>query len=162
MKKILYITGFLALSLFISCSDFLDNTPRGVLSEEDIVTPETVEGFMNAAYAQLGNDHYDSPYSLWPFGNVRSDDAYKGGSGTNDIQDFHFFEVSNNIRPDFGELDNFWYISYVGVSRANKALKALELISEADYPLKKTRMAEMRFLRGHFYFMFLILQKIFL
>ena len=157
MKKIVYITAILMLMVSSSCSDFLENEPRGVLSEADIVTPETIEGFMNAAYAQLGNDHYDSPYSLWPFGNVRSDDAYKGGSGTNDIQDFHFFEVSNNIRPDFGELDSFWYISYVGVSRANKALRALEKISEADYPLKKTRMAEMRFLRGHFYFMLKIM-----
>ncbi|KRD57827.1 glycan metabolism protein RagB [Flavobacterium sp. Root935] len=157
MKKILYIAGFAVMGFLASCSDFLENDPRGVLSEEDIVTPQSVEGFMNAAYAQLGNDHYDSPYSLWPFGNVRSDDAYKGGSGTNDIQDFHFFEVSNNIRPDFGELDSFWYISYVGVSRANKALKALEQLSEADYPLKKTRMAEMRFLRGHFYFMLKIM-----
>ena len=157
MKKIAYITAILMLMISSSCSDFLENEPRGVLSEADIVTPETIEGFMNAAYAQLGNDHYDSPYSLWPFGNVRSDDAYKGGSGTNDIQDFHFYEVSNNIRPDFGELDSFWYISYVGVSRANKALRALEQISEADYPLKKTRMAEMRFLRGHFYFMLKIM-----
>ena len=157
MKKIVYITAILMLMISSSCSDFLENEPRGVLSEADIVTPETIEGFMNAAYAQLGNDHYDSPYSLWPFGNVRSDDAYKGGSGTNDIQDFHFYEVSNNIRPDFGELDSFWYISYVGVSRANKALRALEQISEADYPLKKTRMAEMRFLRGHFYFMLKIM-----
>ncbi|MBZ4033734.1 RagB/SusD family nutrient uptake outer membrane protein [Flavobacterium sp. 17A] len=157
MKKILYTAGILAMALFASCSDFLENNPRGVLSEDDIVTPQNIEGFMNAAYAQLGNDHYDSPYSLWPFGNVRSDDAYKGGSGTNDIQVFHFFEVSNNIRPDFGELDNFWYISYVGVGRANKALKALEQISEADYPLKKTRIAEMRFLRAHFYFMLKIM-----
>ena len=157
MKKIVYITAILMLMISSSCSDFLENEPRGVLSEEDIVTPESIEGFMNAAYAQLGNDHYDSPYSLWPFGNVRSDDAYKGGSGTNDIQPFHFFEVSNNIRPDFGELDSFWYISYVGVSRANKALRALEQISEADFPLKKTRMAEMRFLRGHFYFMLKIM-----
>jgi hypothetical protein len=157
MKKILYITGFLLLGIFSSCSDFLENEPRGVLSEKDIITPETIDGYMNAAYAQLGNDHYDSPYSLWPFGNVRSDDAYKGGSGTNDIQDFHFFEVSNNIRPDFGELDSFWYISYVGVSRANKALHALEQLNEKDYPLKKERIAEMRFLRGHFYFMLKIM-----
>ena len=157
MKKILYITGFLFLNMLFSCSDFLENDPRGVLSEKDIITPENVDGYMNAAYAQLGNDHYDSPYSLWPFGNVRSDDAYKGGSGTNDIQDFHFFEVSNNIRTNFGELDSFWYISYVGVSRANKALAALEQLNEAEYPLKKTRMAEMRFLRGHFYFMLKIM-----
>lgn len=157
MKKILYITGFLLLGLFSSCSDFLENEPRGVLSEKDIITPATIDGYVNAAYAQLGNDHYDSPYSLWPFGNVRSDDAYKGGSGTNDIQDFHFFEVSNNIRSDFGELDSFWYISYVGVSRANKALNALEQLSEKEYPLKNTRIAEMRFLRGHFYFMLKIM-----
>ena len=130
-----------------------------MLSEDDVVTPQSIEGFMNAAYAQLGNDHYDSPYSLWPFGNVRSDDAYKGGSGTNDIQNFHFFEVSNNIRPDFGELDSFWYISYVGVSRVNKALKALEIINESEYPLKSRRIAEMRFLRGHFYFMLKIMYR---
>lgn len=157
MKKILYIASFITLFISSSCTDFLDNTPRGVLSEDDVVTPQSIEGFMNAAYAQLGNDHYDSPYSLWPFGNVRSDDAYKGGSGTNDIQNFHFFEVSNNIRPDFGELDSFWYISYVGVSRVNKALKALEIINENEYPLKERRIAEMRFLRGHFYFMLKIM-----
>ncbi|WP_026714289.1 RagB/SusD family nutrient uptake outer membrane protein [Flavobacterium daejeonense] len=159
MKKIVYIASFLVLIISSSCTDFLDNNPRGVLSEDDVVTPQSIEGFMNAAYAQLGNDHYDSPYSLWPFGNVRSDDAYKGGSGTNDIQNFHFFEVSNNIRPDFGELDSFWYISYVGVSRVNKALKALEIIDENEYPLKERRIAEMRFLRGHFYFMLKIMYR---
>jgi len=158
MKKILYITAALALALnTTSCSDFLDNTPRGVLSEGELVNAENIEGFMTAAYAQLGNDHYDTPFSLWPYGNVRADDAYKGGSGTNDGQVFHFFEISNNIRPDFGELDGFWYNSYVGISRANKALRALEQIDVSEFPLKETRMAEMRFLRGHFYFMLKIM-----
>jgi len=153
MKNILYIAGLALLTMTVSCSDFLDNDPRGVLSEEELVNAETIEGFMTAAYSALGNDHYDAPFSLWPYGNVRSDDAYKGGSGTNDIQDFHFFEVSNNIRPDFGELDSFWYNSFVGISRANKALRALEQISATEYPLKETRIAEMKFIRGHFYFM---------
>jgi len=153
MKNILYIAGIALLTMTVSCSDFLDNDPRGVLSEEELVNAETIEGFITAAYSALGNDHYDAPFSLWPYGNVRSDDAYKGGSGTNDIQDFHFFEVSNNIRPDFGELDSFWYNSFVGISRANKALRALEQISATEYPLKETRIAEMKFIRGHFYFM---------
>jgi len=157
MKKIIYIAGLALLTMTVSCSDFLDNDPRGVLSEEELVNAETIEGFMTAAYSALGNDHYDAPFSLWPYGNVRSDDAYKGGSGTNDIQDFHFFEVSNNIRPDFGELDAFWYNSYVGISRANKALRALEQISAEEYPLKETRIAEMKFIRGHFYFMLKIM-----
>jgi hypothetical protein len=153
MKKIIYIAGLALLTMTVSCSDFLDNDPRGVLSQEELVNAETIEGFMTAAYSALGNDHYDAPFSLWPYGNVRSDDAYKGGSGTNDIQTFHFFEVSNNIRSDFGELDVFWYNSYVGISRANKALRALEQISVEEYPLKDTRIAEMKFIRGHFYFM---------
>jgi hypothetical protein len=157
MKKIFYIAGIALLTMTVSCSDFLDNDPRGVLSEEELVNAETIEGFMTSAYSALGNDHYDAPFSLWPYGNVRSDDAYKGGSGTNDIQDFHFFEVSNNIRPDFGELDAFWYNSYVGISRANKALRALEQISAEEYPLKDTRIAEMKFIRGHFYFMLKIM-----
>lgn len=156
MKKIIFTAGLLLL-LNVSCSDFLDNDPRGVLSEEDVVTPDNIEGFITSAYASLGNDHYDTPLSLWPYGNVRSGDAYKGGSGTNDIQAFHFFEVSNNVRSDFGELDRFWYLCYVGISRSNKALNALNQISETEYPLKETRKAEMYFLRGHFYFILKIM-----
>lgn len=110
-KNILFTIAFAFLLGTTSCNDFLDNEPRGVLSETDVVTPQNVDGFVIAAYAALGNDHYDTPFSLWPYGNVRSDDAYKGGSGTNDIQTFHFFEISNNIRPDFGELDGLWYLN---------------------------------------------------
>lgn len=158
MKKIYSVLGLITLLTISSCSaDFLVENPKGVLSQDVLVTPENVEGFMNAAYSSLGNDHYDVPFSLWPYGNVRSDDAYKGGSGPNDIQAFHFFEVSNNIRTDFGELDRFWYNSYVGISRANKALAALNQLTKEQYPLKETRKAEMLFLRGHFYFMLKIM-----
>ena len=159
MKKITYLLGIVLLTIPAACSDFLEEDPYAVLSEEQLATPENVEGFVTAAYAALGNDHYDVPFSLWPYGNVRSDDAYKGGSGTNDIQVFHFFEISENIRPDFGELDAFWYNSFIAISRVNKALAALKQIDEADFPEKQTRIAEMRFLRGHFYFMLKIMYK---
>ncbi|MET3037559.1 RagB/SusD family nutrient uptake outer membrane protein [Chryseobacterium sp. NRRL B-14859] len=161
MKKniLLLISCAFLLGASVSCNDFLDYEPRGVLSESDVVTPKNVDGFVNAAYASLGNDHYDTPFSLWPYGNVRSDDAYKGGSGTNDIQAFHFFEISNNIRSDFGELDRLWYISYVGISRANKAIAALNKLTDAEYPNKQKRIAEMKFIRGHFYFMLKIIYK---
>lgn len=157
MKKItiLYISSLMVL--LTGCSDFLEVDPKGVLSEENLVTPENVDGFVTATYASLGNDHYDAPFSLWPYGNVRSDDAYKGGSGTNDIQPFHFFEISGNIRTDFGELDRLWYNFYVGISRANKAINALNQLDAADYPAKESRLGEMYFIRGHFYFMLKIL-----
>ncbi len=142
-----------------SCNDFLDTEPRGALSEADVATPESVDGLVIAAYSAMGNDHYDTPFSLWPYGNVRSDDAYKGGSGTSDIQAFHFLEVSNNIRSDFGEFDRLWYLNYVGIARANKAIAALNQLTEEDYPNKKQRIAEMKFVRGHFYFMLKTLFK---
>lgn len=161
MKKYIFLIAFsfLFLETTRSCNDFLDYEPRGVLSESDVVTPKNVDGFVNAAYASLGNDHYDTPFSLWPYGNVRADDAYKGGSGTNDIQAFHFFEISNNIRSDFGELDRLWYLNYVGISRTNKAIEALNQLSDSEYPNKQKRIAEMKFVRGHFYFMLKILFK---
>ena len=158
-KNIILILSCLTLFSATSCNDVLDADPKGVLSETDVTTPENVDGFVIAAYASLGNDHYDTPYSLWPFGDVRSDDAYKGGSGTNDIQAFHFFEISNNIRSDFGELDRLWYQCYVGISRTNKAIKALKQLSDQSYPKKAERIAEMKFIRGHFYFLLKILYK---
>ncbi|MDF2553541.1 MAG: RagB/SusD family nutrient uptake outer membrane protein [Chryseobacterium sp.] len=158
-KNILLTIAFAFLLGTTSCNDFLDNEPRGVLSEADVVTPQNVDGFVVAAYASLGNDHYDTPFSLWPYGNVRSDDAYKGGSGTNDIQTFHFFEISNNIRSDFGELDRLWYLNYVGISRCNKAIAALKQLSDSEYPNKQKRIAEMNFVRGHYYFLLKTLFK---
>mgnify|MGYP001968919223 CR=1 FL=1 len=143
----------------MGCSDYLEKEPNAVLSENQLITPDNVDGFVTAAYSSLGNDHYDVPFSLWPYGNVRADDAYKGGSGPNDIQVFHFFEISENIRTDFGELDRFWYNCYVAISRVNRALSALEQIDESSFDLKSQRIAEMHFLRGHFYFMLKIMFK---
>lgn len=153
--KVIYktILGILSLGMLYACSDYLENTPSSVLEESELINAENIDGFVTAAYAALGNDHYDTPFSLWPYGNVRSDDAYKGGSGTNDIQVFHFFEVSNNIRTDFGELDALWYNSYIAISRVNKAINALNQLEESEYPIKDARLSEMYFLRGHFYFM---------
>jgi hypothetical protein len=112
-----------------------------------------------AAYSALGNDHYDMPFSLWPYGDVRSDDAYKGGGGESDIQDFHFYEISSNISATFGEPDGLWYNCYVAISRANAALRVLNKVSESDFALKNTRIGEMRFIRGHFYFLLKVLFK---
>lgn len=140
--------------LFSGCADFLDETPNGVLSTEEASDPEKL---LTAAYSALGNDHYDVPLSLWPYGTVRSDDAYKGGSGAQDIQTFHFFEVLSNIMPNFGEVDNLWYQCYVAISRANTALRAIQETEGLDN--KEAKIGEARFLRGHFYFLLKILFK---
>ncbi|MFT4152721.1 RagB/SusD family nutrient uptake outer membrane protein, partial [Parafilimonas sp.] len=136
-----------------------DINPKGVVSEEQINTADGAEKLVIAAYAQLGNDHYDQPFSLWEYGDVRADDAYKGGRDASDIEDFHFIETWYNTLVNFSEVNELWYDMYIGVSRANAALDAIESLDETDYPLKTQRMAEMRFLRAHWYFQLKILFK---
>lgn len=152
MKKIKYIaTIFVTAISFSACS--LDETPQGILSEEQVKNPQQAEGLVTSAYSSLGNDHYDTPFSLWPYGTIRSDDAYKGGGDINDIAAFHFYEINTGTMSDFGEADGLWFLCYKSISRANTALSVLKTVSESDFALKDTRMGEMYFLRGHFYFM---------
>lgn len=159
MKK-KYLSLLAACSfLFAGCSDFLDMNPNGILDEESVSGVEQLDKLVISAYSMLGNDHYDIPFNLWPYGNVRSDDAYKGGRDESDIQDFHFYETSSNIIANFGEPDGLWYNCYIAISRANNALRSLNNVSEQDFPNKKIRIGECRFIRGHFYFLLKVLFK---
>ncbi len=154
MKKIKYIVGFITLTLLsTACSDFLDVATQSGLNSDQV---NDAEKFCNAAYASLLNMR---DVKLWAWGDVRSDDAYKGGGGTNDGYTEHCYETGTHIVPTFGEPDGYWFIQYCGISRANTALNALNLLSEQEFPNKVTRQAEMRFLRGHFYFLLKILFK---
>ena len=135
------------------CKDFLDYTPTGTINGDQLDTPENVDGMVVAAYAALGNDHWITPFSsLWPYGNVRAGDAYKGGGGTGDINEYNSLEQFVFVKPTDGPIDGMWYRIYVGISRVNDALRRVEAQREAQYPNKAVRAAELRFLRGHFYF----------
>ncbi|MCB2377246.1 RagB/SusD family nutrient uptake outer membrane protein [Hymenobacter sp. BT635] len=155
----LFQTSLLALSLLglsVSCSDkdFLDVEPIGALSDEQLNTPANIDKQVIAAYSQLGNDVYRAPYtSMWPYGNVRAGDAYKGGNGTADVDAFHFYETFTFNRVDVGNTDELWFLLYVGVSRCNDALRRLNAIDATAMPTKAVRQGEVRFLRGHFYFL---------
>lgn len=151
MKKLLII--LMGVLIFTSsCHDILDVSPKGVLNEDQLITPKEAEGFVIAAYSELGNDEMNRPFSLWPYGNVRADDAYKGGRDPSDGQGFHFIETFTNTRPDMWELDEMWFNLYIGVRRANEGLRIMEKFTAEEYPLLNTRKAELKFIRGHFYF----------
>lgn len=159
MQRIIIILAACCM-LSVSCKKMLDETPQGVISDEDLNTPENVDKMVIAAYSALGNDHYTSPFSdLWPYGSVRGGDAYKGGDGPGDITEFHLMEVFSLNRINNGLQDELWYRLYVSVGRCNDALRRIEAMEESAYPDKTKRMAETRFLRGHFYFLLKILFK---
>lgn len=155
---IAFITVF-SFFLIISCSkDFLGYDPQGAVSEGQFNTPETVNGLVTAAYAQPGNDFWTRPHShMWVFGSVRGGDAYKGGGSVQDQYPYHRLEVGSLIVVDDPRLDENWVEIFLGISRANDALRKLKQFTEADWPQVTIRTAEARFIRAHFYF---VLKKI--
>ena len=162
MKKLI-ITAFIisGLLIFSSCKKPLDFTPKGTLVAEDLTSPTNVEGLVTAAYAAIGNGDMIGPiYSNWAFGSVRSDDAYKGGGGTGDVGEIDAMEHYNLVTPNIGAfVTRTWQNLYKSIGRANVALRAVNGLDEAAFPQKKVRQGELRFLRGHSYFLLKRLYK---
>lgn len=162
MKNIL-IAAFITAGLVFSssCKKALNYTPTGVLSSEDLTSPTAIEGLVTAAYAAIGNGDMIGPiYSNWAYGSVRSDDAYKGGGGTGDVGEVDALEHYNLVTPTMDAfVSRSWKNLFKSISRANVALRAVNSLKDADFPNKSTRLAELRFLRGHSYFTMKLLYK---
>lgn len=150
-------------SLFSSCKDYLEYQPQGTLSSDNIKSADNADALVTAAYASIGNGEMIGPIaSMWVYGSVRSDDAYKGGGGVGDVQDINLYEHYNLTQPQQGDgwmHPYTWEEYYRVISRANVALRTINDLTETQFPLKKIRTAELRFLRGHAHFMLKMLFK---
>ncbi len=160
MKKTIYaIVLGLALAS-AGCSDFLDEqVPQGTIDNEQLQDPEYVDNLVVSAYAiWISAEDINSSFSMWNY-DVRSDDAYKGGNGTEDGDVFHALEISQGIMTTAWNISDMWQRLYNCISRANTALQLLNQMDESTYELKQQRIAEMRFLRGHGHFLLKQLYK---
>ena len=139
-----------AALLLVSCDSFLDeHVPQGTLSDEQVKKPDNAEAMVVSAYAIFTTaEDINSSFSMWNF-DVRSDDAYKGGSGTSDGDVFHQLEVQQGVLTTNWNINDMWVRLYNSLSRVNSAIS---LLNESDFALKAQRLAEMKFLRayGHF------------
>lgn len=153
MKKIYNILAACVIGLTLtSCDDFLDYNPTAVIDEDKAFADP--EGMVTSAYAMLGDCWYSYPFNLFPYGDIASDDCLKGGSGPNDTG-YHAIDIWKTVTPTTpGEMDELWYRLYCAVSRCNRALLSLERNGESKLGAETTRqrVAEVRFLRGHFYY----------
>ena len=135
-----------------ACSDFLDeHIPQGTLSDEQVKDPENAEAMVVSAYAIFTTaEDINSSFSMWNF-DVRSDDAYKGGSGTSDGDVFHQLEVQRGVLTTNWNINDMWVRLYNSLSRVNSAIALLNETSDS-YAMKQQRLAEMKYLRayGHF------------
>jgi len=155
MKRIITVLTLIIVSLIFSLcgKDFLEYTPKGTISGEQLNTPERLDGMVTAAYAYLGADMWNLAHShMWVYGGVRAEDEFKGGGSVTDQFQYHQFEVFSLITVDQSRINQLWEAIYNGVARANEALRRMEEVSDTEYPEKAERMAEARFIRGHFHF----------
>lgn len=136
-----------------SCTSVLDQAPQGILSSDDLNTPEKVEQMVISAYSLVGTQHYNKQMGIpYEEGSVRGGEAYKGGSGTNDNGERNLWETFTYLQPTgCGDLDYNWWLHYCAVGRVHDAMRRAQALSTAEYPERDQRIAELRFLRGHIY-----------
>ena len=158
MKLKNIISAIALSSILAGCSDdFLENKPQGSLSDGVMTSTEAIDLLVNSAYASLSGftneqgDPWVRPTSNWSFGEVRADNAYKGGGGEGDLWDIHAMETFQ-VQSNNGNLDGKWFNLYSQISRCNAALRVLNTADESVVTVKRSRIAEMKVLRSHFYF----------
>ena len=129
INNILFSLGLSAL-LFSCSDDFLENKPQGSLSDGVMTSQAAIDLLVNSAYASLSGftneqgDPWVRPTSNWSFGEVRADNAYKGGGGEGDLWDIHAMETFQ-VQSNNGNLDGKWFNLYSQISRCNAALRVL-------------------------------------
>lgn len=154
MKKLfIYLAAAAAALTATSCDKFLsEQLPQGTLSDEQVKDPKYVDKMVISAYAIFTTaEDINGSFSMWNY-DVRSDDAYKGGSSTNDGDVFHQLEVEKGVLTTNWNINDMWVRLYRAVARVNTALAVVEKCDENVYELKNQRLAELHYLRayGHF------------
>lgn len=161
-RRSIYIYVLAMTLIGSSCSkDFLNKTPQGQLSDDQISNGDGIEAVLLGAYSIMNGNvsgtwgNYSSAPSQWVFGEMTSDNAHKG-SDEFDQPGMNLIEKMN-INPANDQLTTMWQVYYEGVLRCNSTLKLLMKDQEEGEDISAERAAqieaEARMLRGHYYFM---------
>lgn len=159
MKYKIFYTAFLIGSslLFTRCSeDFIDKQPLvDNVIENFYKTGDDALLAVTAAYVPMQWEFNDTYFNEWMLGDVVSDDALKGGNGTNDMNDL--FQLENfTATPSNQLLLEFYRAQYQGIYRCNLVLTYVPDIptddSVMDQRLKNRYLGEAHFLRAYYYF----------
>lgn len=154
-NKIVIVAAFVSLGLTSSCGDdFLERTPLGAANEATLSNAAGVNAALIAAYSLLdgvgSGPTFTSAGSNWIYGEVASDNAYKG-SDVGDQAQITTIERYQG-QADIGAFNDRWVALYDGVSRSNDVLKLLAKATDVKDAEKTQITAEARFLRGWYHF----------
>lgn len=156
MKFRYILLGAALIASLTSCEEFLDIKPQGSLNDATMASAEGLPYLLNAAYSALAGPNttfgaMGAPVNHWLTGELRADNAYKGGGGPSDNAGFHNIETYV-VDATHGTPNNIWVALYNSVKRTNSALAVLATVDSKAVPEAEVYKAEMRALRAHYYF----------
>jgi hypothetical protein len=151
MKPILSLKSFriLALTALLlsgqACKNVLDETVISAIGNDYINTPKGFEDASKAAYSTL-RAFYGTQEGLTM--SEYGTDIYRAGADGS-YKGFHFYDTQLNSFVDI--LFNMWSELYRGINTCNAVIERAPAATVSD-AVKKSRVAEMKFLRAHYYF----------
>ncbi|WP_346237537.1 RagB/SusD family nutrient uptake outer membrane protein [Niabella insulamsoli] len=164
MKTIHKISiALLLTATVLSCGKgFLEKSPQGQLTDEQVSNTKGVEWLLIGAYGLMNGNrdgtwgNYAAAPSQWLFGDVAADNAHKGSTLSDQAV---MFDIERHNPISVNEhLSTMWNNYYEGVTRCNTTLRQLKAVQEAGgsdvftSERAKEIEAEARMLRGHYYF----------
>ncbi len=150
-SKLTVIFIFIVICFSACTKDFLEKSPIIGITEENFYRTEAdaIAG-VNAAYATLQFQLSEAGHFRWFWGDIMSDDAVKGGSSDNDVNDLLQLETFKGpTNTDLLEAE--WSADYEGIYRANVVLEKVPGI-EMDAKLKARILGEAKFIRAWNYY----------
>lgn len=149
MKKIFYIGLLSALTLFSSCSDFLDKEPYEDPSAEALKDEASAIALVNGAYQPLQRPKLYN-MRMWTLDIVAGNSEVGAGGGTDGIETVtlaNFVTTADNAAA----LD-IWRGPNPGILYCNTVLENIPSLNITQ-ALKDRCIGEAKFLRAHYYFL---------
>lgn len=151
-KRVIYFLTM--LTILVACSDdFTEKPAIGSLTNKNLQNEEGVDLLLIGAYSTLDGVRNNLTGSGFSYGgdnwwmDVLSDDAHKG-STDGDQSELFDLEVYKWLSDNPYFLGR-WEALFAGVNRSNAVIVTISEIEGMDL---NTKMAEAKFLRGHFNF----------
>ncbi|QHV99467.1 RagB/SusD family nutrient uptake outer membrane protein [Spirosoma endbachense] len=128
-----------------ACKDILDEKVISNIGNDYINTPKGFEDASKAAYSSMRNFYgSERGLTMTEYGTdiytTGADGSYKG---------FHFYDTQMNSFVDI--IQQVWEELYRGINTCNAVIERAPAATVTD-AVKKLRVAEMKFLRAHYYF----------
>ncbi len=143
--KIFSLVAFIMVGQ--SCQDVLKETVISNIGNNYINTAKGFEDAVKAAYSSLRN-YYGTQQGLTvtEYGTdlyaTGADGGYKG---------FHFYDAQ--LQPTVDYLAIIWDETYRGINTCNAVIERAPKVTGVTDAVKKQRIAEVKFLRAHYYFL---------